>query len=141
MNKQRERRLLKLAVALACSVPLGAGTAGVVLGPAVFDRDIAGDHLQLESHFRYLSGLLLGIGIAFAASIPTIERRSELFTALSMMVVAGGLARLWALVVYDIPATPHVFALVMELTVTPLLFVWQKRVSLAFRMAAKFPPN
>jgi len=133
MNKQRERRLLKVAVALACLIPLGAGTAGVVLGPAVIESDIAGDYLGLESHFRYLSGLLLGIGIAFAASIPTIERRSELFTALSLLVIVGGLARLWALLVYDMLAMSHVLALVMELAVVPLLFFWQKRVGQAFR--------
>lgn len=134
MSKQRERWLLKLAVALACLVPIGAGTAGVVLGPAVLERDVPASTPELESQFRFLSGLLLGLGIAFAASIPTIERRSELFTALSLMVVVGGLARLWALVVYDMPATPHVFALVMELVIVPLVFVWQKRVAPASRL-------
>jgi hypothetical protein len=133
MDKQSERHLLKLAVAVACLVPLAAGISGVVLGPGAIETDIAGDHLNLESHFRYLSGLLLGIGIAFAASIPTIERRSELFTALTLMVVVGGLARLSAIVAYDMAAAPHAFALVMELGVVPLLFVWQKRVGRAFR--------
>jgi hypothetical protein len=132
MNKHRERRLLTMAVALVCLVPLGAGIAGVVLGPAAIETDVARDHLELDSHFRYLSGLLLGIGIAFAACIPAIERRSELFAVLSLVVVIGGLSRLGALLVYDLPAAPHLFALVMELAVVPLLYVWQKRVCLAF---------
>ena len=105
----------------------------MVLGTAAIERGIAVQHFGLETHFRYLSGLLLGIGIAFAASIPTIERRSELFTALCLMVVVGGLARLWAIVAYNMAAAPHVFALAMELAVVPLLFVWQKRVGRAFR--------
>lgn len=133
MNKYQERRLLKLSVALACLVPLSAGAAGVLFGPAAIETDIAGDHLGLESHFRYLSGLLFGIGIAFAASIPAIERRSEIFAALSLLVVIGGLSRLGALIVYDMPTMPHVLALVMELAVVPLLYVWQKRVGVAFR--------
>lgn len=94
---------------------------------------MAGDLPDLESHFRYLSGLLLGVGVGFAAAIPTIERRSELFTVLSAMVVVGGLARLSALLVYGMPSTPHVLALGMELVVVPLLFAWQRRVALQFR--------
>jgi hypothetical protein len=133
MNKHKERRLLKLSVALACLVPLGAGAAGVLFGPAAIEADIAGDHLELESHFRYLSGLLFGVGIAFAASIPAIERRSELFATLSLLVVIGGISRLGALIVHDMPVTSHVLALVMELAVVPCLYIWQKRVGVAFR--------
>lgn len=133
MSKQRERRLLQLAIALACLVPLSAGTAGVVAGPAMIEGDLAGDLPDLESHFRYLSGLLLGIGLAFAASIPTIERRSELFLVLSATVVVGGLARLSALLIYGLPTTSHLLALGLELAVVPLLFAWQRRVALLFR--------
>lgn len=132
MDKQRERRLLQLAIALCSLIPLGAGAAGVVLGPTVIDSDIVGDPRNFHSHFRYLSGLLLGIGIAFAASIPTIERRSELFTVLVLAVVVGGLARLGALVVYGPPGATHMFALLMELGVVPLLFVWQTRIARIF---------
>jgi hypothetical protein len=126
-----------LAVALACFVPLWAGAAGVVLGTAVVEEDIGRGHVEISNHFRYLSGLLLGICIAIAASIPTIERRSELFTALTFMVVLGGLARLWGLLAYDLPVPPQMFALTMELGAAPLLFVWQRRVSLAFRLSSR----
>ena len=125
MNKHCERRLLTTTVALVCLVPLGAGIAGVVLGPAALEADVVSDP-ELDSHFRYLSGLLVGIGIAFAACIPAIERRSELFAVLTLVVVIGGLSRLGALVVNDMPATPHIFALVMELAIVPLLYLWQK---------------
>lgn len=133
MGKHKERRLLQLAVALACLVPLSAGSAGVVHGPAMIDSGTAAKPADLESHFRYLSGLLLGIGLCFAASIPTIERRSELFAALAGTVVVGGLARLYALLAYGIPGTSHVLALGMELVVVPLLFAWQRRVALQFQ--------
>ncbi|HUG45110.1 MAG TPA: DUF4345 domain-containing protein [Sphingomicrobium sp.] len=133
MGRQKERRLLQLAVALACLVPLAAGTAGVVQGPAMIEGDMASDLPAVESHFRYLSGLLLGLGIGFAASIPTIERRSELFAVLTGAVVVGGLARLSALLIYGMPSTPHVLALGIELVVVPLLFAWQRRVARQFR--------
>lgn len=133
MDREKERRLLQLAVALACLVPLGAGAAGVAQGPAMVEGGTAGEPSDLDSHFRYLSGLLLGIGIGFAASIPTIERRSELFMVLSAIVVVGGLARLGALLTNGPPSTPHVLALGMELVVVPLLFAWQRKVALRFR--------
>lgn len=89
---------------------------------------------DLESHFRYLSGLLLGLGIAFAAAIPSIERRSQLFASLSFIVVVGGLARLASLIVNGAPGTAHVLALGMELGVVPLLYFWQRRVARLHRL-------
>lgn len=88
---------------------------------------------DLESHFRYLSGLLLGVGLAFAASIPTIERRSELFAALTVAVVTGGLARLFGLFGAADPTAAHQMALIMELIVVPLLFAWQRRIARLFQ--------
>ena len=136
MDRGKERRLLQLAVALTCLVPLGAGLVGASRGPAMVAADVAGAYPDLESHFRYLSGLLLGIGIAFALSIPTIERRSELFMILSGAVVIGGLARLAHLLISGAPGRPHILALGMELVVVPLLFAWQRRVALRFRSGA-----
>ena len=94
--------------------------------------DVAGASADLDSHFRYLSGLLLGIGIAFAAAIPAVERRSSLFAVLSFVVVIGGLARLAALLFLGAPGTAHVLALGMELGAVPLLFLWQRRVARRF---------
>ena len=46
------------------------------------------------THLSYLSGLLLGIGLAFWSLIPRIETRTAAFTLLTLIVVVGGLARL-----------------------------------------------
>lgn len=132
MEKHRERRLLQIAVALASLVPLSAGLAGAIEGPSLVNAGIAADAPDLASHFRYLSGLLLGLGIAFVASIPTIERRSELFVVLCAIVVVGGLSRLAHLLAHEMPGAPHVLALGMELLVVPLLFAWQRKVALRF---------
>ena len=83
------------------------------------------------THLSYLSGLLLGIGMAFWSLIPAIERQGRIFTLLTLIVVAGGVARLitalrlgaWGMSV-DLP-------LLMELGVTPLLCLWQRRVARA----------
>lgn len=120
-----ERRLLQGSVAIGALVPIGAGGVGAVHGLAA--TSTAG-----ESHARYLSGLLLGIGLAFWATIPTIERRGEIIRLLGAIVVLGGLARL--------AATPSTgfgmnvsLPLIMELVVTPSLVLWRERVERRYR--------
>ena len=116
-----ERKVLQAAVAVAALVPVTAGGLGVVMGTA---RESA----AFDSHFRYLSGLLLGIGLLFWSMVPAIERRTEMFRALTFVVVAGGLARLYAYAQRGDPGLMRL-ALVMELLVTPALCVWQTRVA------------
>lgn len=133
-----ERRLLQIVIALAGLVPVVGGLAGVVLGAAAFGgagvadgasvgRDL--DAVTLDSHVRYLSGLLLGIGVTFWRLIPTIERRTAIVRVLTAIVVIGGVARLIGLMLDGQPSTVMMFALAMELVVTPLICLWQGRVA------------
>jgi len=123
-----ERRLLQLAILLAGLVPVFGGGAGVVLGARAFGDwpGAAGD-----SHVRYLSGLLLAIGLAYWACVPTIERRGEIVRVLTLIVVVGGLARLAGLFVAGDPGPTMRWALVMELGVAPVIGLWQARVAQA----------
>jgi hypothetical protein len=84
---------------------------------------------DLDSHFRYLSGLLLAIGLAFATCIPDIERKTERFRLLAFLVFVGGLGRLHSLWSIGLPGGGHVFGLGMELVALPLLVLWQARVA------------
>lgn len=84
---------------------------------------------DLDSHYRYLSGLLFGTGIAFLWCAARIEARGAVFRALGLVVVCGGLARLLSLAEAGVPGPGHVFGLVMELGAVPLLMVWQARVA------------
>jgi hypothetical protein len=83
---------------------------------------------DLDSHFRYLSGLLLGIGFAFIYCALAIERRAMLFRALGLIVILGGLARLFGAVVHGLPSGGHRFGLMMELIVVPAVLMWHARV-------------
>ena len=87
----------------------------------------------LDSHVRYLSGLLLAIGVAFWTTVPAIERRGDRFRLLTALVVTGGLGRLLGVVLRGWPPASMVFGLAMELVVTPLLCWWQWRLSRHFR--------
>jgi hypothetical protein len=126
-----ERRLLQAAVGLGCVVPLLAGGTGMIEGPS-FLHGVAGTApADLDSHFRYLSGLLFAIGLAFASCIPDIERKTARFRLLALLVFTGGLGRLLGLASSGVPGTGHVFGLAMELGTVPLLVLWQARVAAA----------
>jgi hypothetical protein len=118
------KRLLQIAVAVAGLVPVCAGALGALRPELVLDGPP-----HALTHGAYLSGLLLGIGLGYWSLVPAIARHSRAFSLLSICVVLGGLARLvtalrlgaWSLSV-ELP-------LVMELGVTPALWVWQSWVA------------
>lgn len=121
------RRALQIAVAVLGLVPVGGGLAGVLMGAPLHDDVTAS--AAVDSHHRYLSGLLLAIGLSFWTTIPTIERHAARFRLLTALVFIGGLARLLGLVLHGWPGPLMFFALIMELAVTPLLCLWQARVA------------
>jgi hypothetical protein len=123
-----QRRALQIAVLLGSIVPIGAGLTGVLSGGRFLAEHAAMPALQ-DSHFRYLSGLLLAIGLAFAISVPGIERRTDRFRLLSALVLIGGVARLGGVILTGPPSGSVIFALVMELAVTPSLALWQSFVA------------
>lgn len=115
MSPALERRLLQVAVALAGIVPVTAGAWGALGG------------WKPDSHALYLSGLLLGIGLMFWASIPMIERRGAVVRALAAIVVIGGLARLVGVIEHGLTLGAGL-PLVMELAVTPMIALWRERI-------------
>jgi hypothetical protein len=122
----RTRRALQIAVAIASLVPISAGLAGIVLGPVMLNVAAGAD---LDSHFRYLSGLLLGVGLGYASTIPRIETHEARFRLLTGIVILGGLGRLFSLLAIGMPSQVMAAALVMELLVTPALAMWQHAVA------------
>jgi hypothetical protein len=126
MSILREKRLLQISVLFAACVPVLAGLAGVVTGPGFLG--MAGD-VSADSHFRYLSGLLLAIGLGYWSYVPSIETKTKRFKLLTLIVVMGGMARLISLVSVGVPSKPMLFGLVMELMVAPIMCLWQNRVA------------
>lgn len=122
-----ERRLLQVAVLIASIVPIGAGLGGIIAGPNLFGA--RSYSVDLISHTAYLSGLLLGIGLVFVASVPRIEQHRTRFVVLGIIVFVGGLARLYSGLTVGFGTVPHQLALVMELIVTPAIVLWQRRVA------------
>lgn len=134
MTPAIEKRLLQIVVAVACLVPLSAGSNGVLRGAAWLNHGpVATD---LDSHFRYVSGIFLGVGFAFASCIAAIEDKGARMRMLVGFVVLGGLARLLSLVQVGVPDFGMRFGLAMELGVTPLLALWQWNFARRYRAAS-----
>lgn len=131
MKLRRERTLLQTAVALVCLVPLTVATVSIVRGAAWLQPHPTTD---LDSHFRYLSGIFLVMGVAFLTCIPAIESKTARFRLLGAMVVGGGLARLVSLGAMGEPSPGHLVGLCIELVVVPLLLAWQTRIAQRHRL-------
>jgi hypothetical protein len=135
MDFSVERRLLQLAIALGSLVPLLAGAAGMLLGPDMIGGVVQPVPPDLDSHMRYLSGLLCGIGLGFLSCIPRIEEKGRRFQLLGAVVLLGGAARALSLFEVGLPGLGHRLALGMELGTVPVLMLWQWRVARRARPA------
>ena len=86
MNPALEKRALQVVVAIACLVPLTAGPTGILRGAGwMAHGPVAAD---LDSHFRYMSGIFTGVGLAFASCIPNIETKGARMRMLVAFVVS-----------------------------------------------------
>lgn len=127
-----EKRLLQIVVAIACFVPLSVGGQSILHGPHFLGHasDIPVD---LDSHFRYISGIFFALGLGFVSCVPGIEDKGPRFRLLGAMVVCGGLARVVSLLAVGPPGQGHLFAFAMELGVVPLLMLWQAAFARRYR--------
>lgn len=126
VSMERERKLLQQSVAVAATLPVATGLYGVLFGQALTGDAVS---ISAESHFRFMSGLLLGIGLCFWSTLPSIEVRTGRFRLLTLLVVIGGLGRLIGLVLTGLPSFFMVGGLIVELIVAPVLCLWQTRVA------------
>jgi hypothetical protein len=122
-----ERRLLQICISVAALVPVAGGISGVIYGG--------------DSQFRYLSGVLAAIGIAYWTTVPDIEREGDRFALLTLLVVAGGFCRAVGMLIAGPPGLAMTAALIMELVVTPLLYLWQTRIARVAATAAVDAPR
>ena len=127
MTQNLEHRALQIAVAVAGLVPVMAGAVGA-FNPGLLA--LAGPASAL-THAGYLSGLLLGLGLAFWSLIPSIEKQGRLFGLLAAIVMLGGVARLALALKLGVRDLSVLLPLVMELGVTPALWAWQRRIARA----------
>ncbi|KQM47271.1 hypothetical protein ASE69_14750 [Sphingomonas sp. Leaf208] len=124
MTGSIEKRLLQAVIAVACLLPLIVGGQGILHGPAPFGH-LADVPRDLDSHFRYISGIFFATGLGFVSCIPNIERKGPRFRLLGGLIFVGGVSRLISLIAVGVPSRGHVLGLGMETIVVPLLMLWQ----------------
>lgn len=125
-SMDRERKLLQQTVAVAATLPVAIGLYGILFGQALTGDAVS---ISAESHFRYLSGLLLGIGLCYWSTLPSIEIKTGRFRLLTLLVVIGGLGRLIGLALTGLPSFFMIGGLIVELVVAPVLCLWQTRIA------------
>lgn len=123
----RQLRILQGLIAVLALIPIGAGLAGIILGPRFLGVD-APWPTDLDSHLRFLSGVFLVVGLAWWSCVPDIARKGPRLRLLVLMTFVGGLARLFSLAHAGPPSVGHLGGLAMELVVAPLLVVWHARI-------------
>jgi hypothetical protein len=133
MTASLEKRGLQLIVSLAALIPISAGLAGILIGPDFLSGVDDPPARDLDSHFRYLSGLFLVMGLGVASCVPDIENKGTRFQLFCLMIFVGGVARALSAVEYGLPSAGHRLGLGMELVVTPLLVLWQARIARRLR--------
>lgn len=122
-----EKRLFQTAFGLTALVPLAMGLGGVFVGAKLLGVDPP-PH-DLSSHYGYLSGVLVALWLGFLSCLPRIEQNGRRFRLLTLIVMLGGAARLYAAFAYGYPSWPHMVALAGELVIVPLFVLWQWRLA------------
>jgi len=120
-----ERVLLQIAFALAGLVLIVFGLVGVFFG-ANF-TDLSGS-VEMDSYFRFLKGMLLGIGLIYWSSIPGIARHGERISVVTFILVLGAVPRLIAVIGHGVPTIGILIGLAGELIFAPLLWLWHQHV-------------
>ncbi|CAF1121123.1 unnamed protein product [Adineta ricciae] len=133
MVKINESLALKIVVTLSAFVPIFVGFKGMFLGPSgitlkpnlVFKSE--NYSIEVDSHFRYISGYLFAMGIFLLRSIPNIHRDATELHRACIIVFIGGLGRLWGLFAVGLE-TGAVLATIVELVFFPMICYWQKQI-------------
>ncbi|PCD04138.1 hypothetical protein COC42_07510 [Sphingomonas spermidinifaciens] len=131
------RGALQAVVALASIVPLSVAAISLARGP-VWMGQAAPVATDLDSHFRYLSGIFLALGLGFASCIPGIERKGPRLRLLGALVIAGGLGRAWSFIQVGAPSAGHLGGLGIELGLVPIVLAWQAVLA---RRTSSLPPR
>ena len=66
---ERERKLLQQSVAIVATIRVATALYGILFGQALTGDAVS---ISAESHFRFMSGFLLGIGLCFWSTLPGI---------------------------------------------------------------------
>lgn len=136
-----ERRALQAVLGVLSVLPLiGLGLTWVV-GPVYFLHGAPGEvGVSLDNQMRYLAGIYAGaVTGALWWAIPAVEERGIAVRLAAGAVFLGGVGRCVSMLSVGPPSdATMLYGLALEMGVTPLLVLWQRRVA---RTAARGAPS
>ena len=126
MAKTNQCLALQITIGIISMVPIFVGLNGIFRGPAILDKT-SNYSIPLDSHFRYLSGFPVAMGIILLRSLPTIDRDNSDLRRACLFIVIGGVGCLWGLITVGLE-TGAVVATIVELFVLPFVCLWQNQI-------------
>jgi Domain of unknown function (DUF4345) len=121
------KRGLQIFLAIFSLAPLYFGVTGVLFG-AAGHMPVEAVTPDLDSQFRYLSGMYIGFTALIWWFIPNIDRHVWLFRLLTLAIFLGGLSRLLSFLTVGAPAPEMVAGIGIEIAL-PLIVIWQTAVA------------
>ncbi|MBY0421299.1 MAG: DUF4345 domain-containing protein [Parvularculaceae bacterium] len=121
------KRGLQIALGVLSLIPLAFGALGLLYGVGrflPFDEAAAG----LDSQYRFLSAVYLGLAVLIWRIIPSVEKHGWIISTLVAAIFVGGLARVYSAYLYDSAPIELIAAAALELG-SPLLILWQRAVA------------
>jgi hypothetical protein len=118
---------LQITLAILSVIPLVIGLLGITQGTARWlpTTSITPD---FDSHYRYIAGYYLSLGMLGFWMIPKIEQHTELFRIVCASIFMGGVGRTVSIVRVGMPSLPMLMFTGLELCF-PLLLLWQAKIS------------
>jgi apolipoprotein N-acyltransferase len=120
------KRALQIFLAVFSLAPLYFGVTGVLSGASGM-MPIEAVTPDIDSQFRYLSGLYIGFTLIIWWFIPNIDRNVWLFRLMVLAIFLGGAARLFSYISVGAPAPEMIVGIGIELSL-PLIIIWQTAV-------------
>ena len=131
MSPIAEKRLLQAVMCIVLLLPASAIIPSILWGPGFLGKPPV-IPTDLDSHFRYISGIFLAVLLLIVGCIPAIERRGPRLRMLGGIIIVGGLCRLLSLLLVGVPSIGHQIGLAVEIGVMPLMLLWQARLARRF---------
>jgi hypothetical protein len=121
------KRGLQLTLAVLSMIPIAVGIMGIALGTS---RWLPADAItpEFDSHYRYIAGYYVSLGMLTLWIIPRIEKHRSLFRIICASVFIGGIGRVASIVQVGLPGSLAIFFTAFELCF-PLFLFWQAKLS------------
>lgn len=118
---------LQVILAILSVIPILVALLGVTQGLTRWlpNTSITPD---FDSHYRYITGYYLSLGMLGLWMIPKIENHTSLFRIVCASVFMGGVGRVFSIAQVGIPSLPMLLFTGLELCF-PLLILWQAKTS------------